>query len=649
MITLMAVVVAAALLVVARRRAKRSRGPVPAPQRRRWVALTAVIGLLGLQIALGGVAHAQSICAEPPNPDRPGSGMVGAFDPTPLDVGISGSAYYEVGYAGLVWNTYDLGCGPEGLRNPNAVIDTWAGNQLFNMSKTIVGATNGLHYALLGGELMKPLDDLVSTGTIALYDTVYAPWFGLAALILAIFLFRHIWQGDLASIGKRTMWALAAVWLAAATYLTPLLYTRLLDDVLIKGTSQIQAGFLSEVGVDERDSLPTVLHDQVVYRNWARGEFGSPDSQPAQEIGRDLLRAQAYTKTEIAEKADTQPDAVQKKKDAFRAVVERTKTAGTYGHLQGIDGSRTGAGALSLFQATVYSLFQLLAKAAILLAQVLLRVVILAGPIIGLVAMLYHAILRTIGRAVGAALLNVVVIAALAGLHTLLLTWIFAPTRGLGLLAQMALAGLVTLVFFLVGKPVRRIWQMVELSVGAVGNAMPAPRGGLLSRLRGRGGAERTPQDEFWEQVRGVDSDEMAEPRRARRRERPEAAYAAAGPGGFRGDASGGALPVAGALAGVNSDRLHESGGGALGTNRAVGALPSGRGSRTVDTAPVFDRSWDRNDEDAVVVPSRLSGDEGAVPGPRRADMEVVAGRPVWAVYRPSRGVELRDGDAGRG
>ncbi|MCK2240765.1 MULTISPECIES: chloride channel protein [unclassified Crossiella] len=649
MITLLAVV-AAVLLVAARRRAKRTLRPLPAPRRgRRRLALIGVIGMLGLQIMVGGVAHAQSICKESPNPDRPGSGMVGAFDAAPLGTGVPGSAYDEVGYAGHVWHTYDLGCGPEGLRNPNAVIDTWAGNQTFNMAKVLVGATNGLHYALLGGELMKPLDDLVSTGTIALYDTVYAPWFGLAALILAIFLFRHIWQGDLASIGKRSMWALAAIWLAAATYLTPLLYTRLLDDVLIKGTSQIQAGFLREVGVDERNSLPTVLHDQVIYRNWLRGEFGSPDSTPAKDFGRDLLRAQTFTKQEVAEGKDQGKDPIVAKKAAFEGLVARADEVGAKGHIQGIDGSRMGAGALGLFQSVVYSLFQLLAKAAILLAQVLLRVVILAGPIIGLIAMLYHAILRGVGRAIGAALLNVVVIAALAGLHTLLLTWIFAPTRGLGLLAQMALAGLVTLVFFLVGKPVRRIWQMVELSVGAVGNAMPAPRTGLWSRLRGRGGQERTPQDEFWEQVRDVDPDGGTEPRRARRRDRPEASYEAAGPGGFRGDASGGALPVAGALTGTVSDRLHESGGGALGVNRAAGALPSGRGSRTVDTAPVFDRSWDRNDEDAVVVPSRLNNTAGSAPGPRRADMEVVAGRPVWAVYRPSRGVELRDGDAVRG
>jgi hypothetical protein len=86
-----------------------------------------------------------------------------------------------------------------------------------------------------------------------------------------------------------------------------------------------------------------------------------------------------------------------------------------------------------------------------------------------------------------------------------------------------------------------------------------------------------------------------------------------------------------------------------------AGALPRGS-SRVVDTAPVTDRGWDRGQdwgEDAVVVPSRVNGSRGeaasrfeSVPaprqnGPRPADVEMVAGRPVHVVYRPSRGLEV--------
>ncbi|HEU0127082.1 MAG TPA: hypothetical protein VFQ48_00520, partial [Pseudonocardiaceae bacterium] len=399
---------AAALLALQTRR-KRSSANGTHPLRGRRIALTVVLALLGAQALLGTPALAQvpgvDDCKEAPNPERPGSGMVGALDPTPLEAGTPGSVYREVGYAGLVWHTYDLGCGPSGLRNPDAVIDTWTGNLLFNVGKVIVGASNGLHYALADQGLLAPFDDLIVSGTVGLYDSVYAPWFGLIAVLLAIVLFRSIWRGDLATVSRRAGWALAGIWLAAATYLTPLLYTQVLDEVLVQGSNQVRTGFLAEVGVEQRDALPTLLHEQIVYRNWLRGEFGSPDGPQAQQLGRELVRAQAYTKDEIAAGADDPSSGVaERKKQEYEAIAARTGSA--YGYFQGIDGSRIGVGFLAALQSTMFAQFQLLAQAALLLAQIVLRVVILLGPVIGLVAVLYHELLRGVGRAVGAALLN---------------------------------------------------------------------------------------------------------------------------------------------------------------------------------------------------------------------------------------------------
>ena len=143
-----------------------------------------------------------------------------------------------------------------------------------------------------------------------------------------------------------------------------------------------------------------------------------------------------------------------------------------------------------------------------LLAQVLLRVVILLGPIIGLIAILYHDILRGVGRAVGAALLNIVVLSALAALHTLVMVWVFDPTRNMSVLAQMLLAGMITVVLLLVARPVRRMWQMTELAVGAVGGALPAAPPGVLARLRRRtADVDASPSERFWEEARGAEND----------------------------------------------------------------------------------------------------------------------------------------------
>ncbi|MGH3865045.1 MAG: hypothetical protein ACRDQ4_02715 [Pseudonocardiaceae bacterium] len=620
--------------------------------RRIAALLMVVIAMLGVQAALGSPALAQvpgvDDCKQAPNPERPGSGMVGAIDPTPLQAGSPSSVYAEVGYAGLVWHTYDLGCGPSGLRNPNAVIDTWTGNLLFDVGKAIVGATNGLHYALADGGLLAPLNDLIVSGTVALYDSVYAPWFGLVAVLLAIVLFRSIWRGDLATVSKRAAWALAGIWLAVATYLTPLLYTQVLDGVLLEGSNQVRTGFLHDVGIEQRDALPTLLHDQIIYRNWLRGEFGSPDGPQAAQLGRDLLRAQAYTKQEIAAGADDPRSGVaDRKKQEYKAIAERTGSA--YGYFQGLDGNRIGVGFLAALQAVMFGLFQLLAQAALLLAQVLLRVVILLGPVIGLIAILHHDLLRGVGRAAGAAMLNIVVLSALAALHTLVMVWVFDPSRNIAVLAQMLLAGMITVVMLLLARPIRRMWQMTELAVGAVGGALPAAPPSVLARLRRRRpGAEATPSERFWEEARGSEDNAGAptEDAASGSRGRPEAgapvtvagerldrhaATSAALAAGARTGAQA-AIPVLG-LGGSGrrsgETALVGSSEGPLRPDR-LAALPAGFSATATGRA--------RTGEDPVYVPSAVSDPRGA---PRPAELEEVAGRPVWVVYRPSAGLEV--------
>ncbi|MGH4010698.1 MAG: magnesium transporter, partial [Pseudonocardiaceae bacterium] len=299
--------------------------------------------------------------------------------------------------------------------------------------------------------------------------------------------------------------------------------------------------------------------------------------------------------------------------------------------------------------------------------------VILLGPVIGLIAILHHELLRGVGRVVGAALLNVVVLSALAALHTLVMVWVFDPARNISVLAEMLLAGMITLVMLLVSRPVRRMWQMMELSVGAVGGALPAAPPGVLARLRRRAGAESTPSERFWEEARGTDADQ----------------------GVSAGDPASGSRvrPESGVPVVIVAERLDRPGGGTaatpvLGPSRPSGpsgpsgpgqgdetapgkpdevasrpvqaaALPAGFSSTANDgiriadllppaTNPVMAPVRDRAGEEPVYVPSA----SGSVRAPRQAELEEVAGRPVWVVYRPSAGLEVgvdgTDGDTVR-
>jgi hypothetical protein len=589
-------------------------------------SIMAVSVILALQVVIGAPAHAQA-CGDPPNPERPGAGMVGALDP-PVGNGLPGSPYLDYGYAGMVWHYYQSSCS---IPNASATLDTWAGNELFSIGKNIVGATNALHYTVMGRGLLVPLDDAVKNGVQKVYDNVYLRWFGLVALLLAILMFRQIWTGDFATISRRGLWALAAMWLATSTLALPQFYN-LLDNTLVSKTSEIQAGFIE--APEEQGTLhvlPTKLHDAVVYQSWLRGAFGTPEAPQAAEFGPRILKAQAWTTAEIAEHKDADQAALTAKKAEWKALEGQLGTS--KGYFDGTDGSRTGAGFLALLQSIAFSLFQLFAKAAVLLAQLLLRILTLAGPLIGLVALIHHDLLRKVARAAAVTVFNVLVLAVLAGVHALLLQAIFNAT-GLSLLTRTLLGLMLTLVCFVIGKPLRRMWQMVEMSVGSAGNVLPMS-GGVLSKMMGRKKQTGpTPQDEFWDSVRENDTDGEQVPQRGRGRVRPEASSPVmATAQRLDRDSQPGQIVSGGDGYGVRAGSLPAASGPA--------ALPVGR-SRVVDSPPVTDRQWDRVD-DSVLVPSRSSGYQAPVLEPRRAETEVVAGRPVHVIYRPSRGFEVRD------
>jgi hypothetical protein len=639
-LTLTVLVLAAALLYAVRRRYRR--GVVTGKTR----ALLFVVAILGFNLALGSPAVAQSNCAEAPNPERPGAGMVGAIDP-PQGNGEKDSPYLNYGYAGMVWHVYEDNCGPlsKTITDPSTTIDTWAGNELFSMGKNIVGATNSLHYTLLNGGVLGGLNEQIGKAASAVFDNIYMQLFSVFMLVLAVLMFRQIWRGDFAAVSKRALFAFGGMWLAASTLVLVSNYGRI-DDAIVKTTTGIQAGFVDpDTDRIVRDVLPTDLHTKVVYENWLRGEFGSPDSPQAKQFGPRLLNDQAWTWDDVRQGKDADNATEQAKKDDYKKLAGELGPA--TGYFKGTDGSRLGSGFLAFLQALVYSLFQLFAKLAVLLAQLLLRILTLTAPILGLVALIHHDILRKLGKAVGAVVLNVLILAMLAGVHFKFLQLIFSVDAKLSLLTQMLLAAIVTLIFLMVGRPMRRMWQMIELSVGAAGATMPAAKGGLFSRFRGRKGAEPTPQDAFWENLRDSELAEDTTGSAAAnsvRRPRPEASHpitataerldtrAAVG--------SGSQLALPAARTALDSSITDPS----RSREPATVAVRS-RASRVVDTVPVTDRGWDRG-EDSVVVPSRIPRRGETVTqvdgtSPRPADIEEVGGRQVHVVYRPSRGLEV--------
>ncbi|MGH3999676.1 MAG: hypothetical protein ACRDTJ_19705, partial [Pseudonocardiaceae bacterium] len=164
-----------------------------------------------------------------------------------------------------------------------------------------------------------------------------------------------------------------------------------------------------------------------------------------------------------------------------------------------------------------------------------------------------------------------------------------------------------------------------------------------------------TPSERFWEETRGAEAESAptGEPLPGNR-VRPEAAVPVVVVAD-RSDRRGGgglATPVLGPRspngAGAGGEAA-SSRPGEIGSRppAQTAALPAGfsstGGTRIADLLPpvmdpVMEPVGDRPGEEPVYVPSAVGNPHGA---PRRADLEEVAGQPVWVVYRPSAGLEV--------
>src|SRR5262249_36766625 len=132
----------------------------------------------------------------------------------------------------------------------------------------------------------------------------------------------------------------------------------------------------------------------------------------------------------------------------------------------------------------------------------------------------------------------------------------------------------------------------------------------------------------FWEEARGSDAE----------------------PGTTQSALGAVARPEAGTPMMVSVGRADRPGSAA-----GIPVLGTGASSSSNGSAPRPDRSTGvptgvsvtgrvRGGEEPVYVPSAISEPRAE---PRQADLEEVAGRPVWVVYRPSAGLEVGADGAG--
>ncbi|UVS81431.1 EndoU domain-containing protein [Actinokineospora sp. UTMC 2448] len=373
---------------------------------------------------------------------------MGALD-EPDGHGEPGSIYAAYGYAGLIWHDYTGDCLSFG-------IDTGIGNTLLNTAKLIIGATNGLYYTITEGGLLAGVNAGIADAAQDVFDNIYGQFFGLAALLLAVSMFRHIWRGNLATTAHKGTLALAAMMLAATGVAAAASFPAI-DRAITTATNAFLLGFAEpEHHPVARHELPTRLHTEVIYHNWLRGTLGDPEQTPATDYGPKVLAAQAYSAEEINTGADTDPAPREAKQAQYEQIAEELGT--TTDTFTGDAGSRTGIGVLALLHALAFALFQLLAAVAIAFAHLALRLLVVGAPVIGVVAVFKPDILPRIGRAIGATAFTIFLLAILAGIHHRVLGYL--TQADLDLLPEIIIVALLSWAGFYCGKPIQRTAQI---------------------------------------------------------------------------------------------------------------------------------------------------------------------------------------------
>ncbi|QIM22016.1 hypothetical protein G7075_14175 [Phycicoccus sp. HDW14] len=413
-------------------------------------------------------------CKDAPLPGRPGTGLAGALDPKPDSLPAQAdpfvdnpttSIYDQYGYAGLTWNTYDLGCGGS-VRDPSAATDTMIGNVMLSTAVWLTAATNGLHNKVADpASYMGPLDRVVGTVTQRLRDAIWSPWGGVALLGVAAMLLLQALRGHFPGVLSGVVWAVLILGVVAIITQYPSRASGFFDDTITSTIGSLQA---RTAGV-EAPTAPgqgaargqgALTVDRVLYDAWLRGQLGSSDSAAAKRWGPTLFQASAVSWSEEASattpeasKQLTEDKAAQWKETADKIAEE---DPATYAVLQGKAGGRMGTGAFALLGAVFVDLFRLVADVFLLAGLVMLRLLVMflpAAAVVGVFAPM-SGVVKQMANIGGAAVINVVAFSAGSVIYTAAITAVLstADDTGMGIMA-LVLCLVITLAAFVLTAP----------------------------------------------------------------------------------------------------------------------------------------------------------------------------------------------------
>jgi hypothetical protein len=634
-------------------------------------------------------------CKNPPTPELPGRGVVGFFESAPSPLPAPGdpfapdsqtSVHGQYGYAGLRFNTYDLGCGVDLARSPDATVGTTVANWALTFPKTLVAVTGALLGAAYEPEFLGVFDPLVSDVVDGLRRTVFDQW---AAVVVVAMGFFIIWRARKASLASTTAaigWALLVMVIATVLFRWPVAAGQVADQSVSTTLTTVSGG-LNGHGPDGQaqagGEATAGLHEAMLYKAWLGGTFGDSNAAVAQKYGPKIFDAQALTWSE-AQTLQTDPAQGQRiiaaKQQEYKdtAAAVQAEDPDAYEYLVGRrSDSRVGYSMLAAVAALCAVPFLIMSALLVIGALVIVRFGVMLFPAfatLGLFPTMRHLVIG-IGNTMAAAVINALIFGIGSAVMVKGMGVVLSPSTGLPPWLAVILVLVLTVVMWAALSPFRRLTRMVApghdpfhdagSGIGRFGRGMVRMGGhaagaaltGLVAGRAARGGSG---------EVAGTADDRLLTATRRANPTRAEAGGPAYGsisvpssvlppvpadpaPQGARSD---GYAVLSAGPSGVSSQRVWAAETGQPAPRPAADDVPptpqgwaGGRERGAPVTTPAEARSGPARPAAPVAAESR------GISTPSAVEPEDLAGEQVYVLYRPETGdrgggevIEVRDG-----
>ena len=471
-----------------------------------WLAPLACVLLLILPVssATAAVPTFPGVdCTDPPTPDMPGQGLAAFFEKTPDPLpkqedpfakGSSTTIYQQYGYAGLRWRTYDLGCGPDAARDPDAVMGTALSNWIVNIPVSMCALTASITDVAFRPTFLHVFDPVITHISAALHRSLFATWVPAVIALLGVGILLKARRNALATTAAAVGWALMVVLLATALFRWPLAAGHFADETVTSTLGSVVQGIDGQgTQVDPSVAVASNVQQSIFYNSWLAGTLGSDDSETARKYGPGLFKAQALTwrEAQTVQKDPVRGKAIiEAKQDRWQELAAKIKAddPAAYEHLQGKrSDTRMGYAVLAALAGVLALPFLLMSALLLLGSFLVVRLAVMMFPAFAVIGVFPAArgLVVGIGRTVGAALANAVIFGVGAAVTIRVLGLILDPTSQIPGWLALVLMPLFGFVMWVALKPFRRLTTMV--SPHSLGDPIGGAAGAVGSAARGAG------------------------------------------------------------------------------------------------------------------------------------------------------------------